>query len=630
MTIRPLLFLLPVLVLAACEGPPETITGLPNQPGGNPLAPDVAMYPWPSDLYLADDPTTPTGRRVDLPAGPMPEGLSPATLGDDDGFSRIPAMLTWFREGVDPSSLPAADDPGATTRDDSPIFLVEEGTWRRIPLLAELDLNARGPFEQALILRPHHVLAEGTGYAVLIRDSLKGTDGADLAMQEAFRALRDGVATDSDEIEAQREEFGIALGAIEALALDPAEVIAGWTFHTRSEEQVTRPLRHMQEVMATVDLPPFVLQEEVQDGSNWTVRGTFEVPYFLDEQHRLVLDGEGTPIQQGTRDIEFLLAVPDTVEESRPVLCYGHGFFSSKEAVAGGSYNRLLQTRRFSSIALDFRGFAEQDIADTVPILSGELDRIPEITNRQVQNVANFTLLARLVDEQLADYVTLDRGDGPFAPLDDEAIHYMGISNGGTQGLTIMTTSPFFVRGVLVVPGGGWSHMLQRAVQWTLMAGFLEERYTPLDLQLAMSMIQNILDRSDSLNYVEHLTEDRWDGRTDVAVTLHEAIDDAQVANLVTGWVARTAGVPVITPSPEVAWGLEEVGAVAPDGYAGPSAMYVYDLGVEPPPAGNVPPETDSGSHGAVRDLDVYTEHVGRFVEDGAIVQVCDGPCDPQ
>ncbi|MCP4872512.1 MAG: hypothetical protein GY898_27795 [Proteobacteria bacterium] len=628
---RTLIVLLGGLLLVGCEPEVETITDLPNVAGGNPLVPDVAMYPWPSDLYLEADASTRTGRRVVLPEEPMPPGLSTSTFADDDGFTRIPAMLAWFREGVDPASLPDAADAGATTRDDSPIFLVEEGTWRRIPLLVEPDLNARGPFEQALILRPNHVLAPDTGYAVLIRDGIKGTDGADIRTVEAFRALRDGVATDSDAVEAQRADWdAIGQGAIDALGLDPAELILGWTFHTRSEEQVTRPLLAMQEVMAAVDLPPAVITSQAQDDDNWVVRGTFETPYFLTDDHALVLDADGLPVQQGTRGIEFVLAVPDTVEETRPLICYGHGFFSNKEQVAGGSFNDLLQEREFSGIALDFRGFAEQDIADTVPILSGDLDAVPTITNRQNQNVANFTLMARLVREQLAGLIELDRGEGTFAPIDPDAIHYMGISNGGTQGLTIMTTSSFFERGVLVVPGGGWSHMLQRAVQWTLMATVLEETYEPLDLQLAMSMMQNILDRADSLNYVEHLTTDRWDGRTNVAVTLHEAIDDAQVSNMVTEWVARSADVPVITPSPEVAWGLEEVTAAEPDGFDGPSAMYVYDLHVEPPPDGNVPPETDGGSHGAVRDLPVYVEHVGRFLEDGSIVQVCDGPCDPQ
>ncbi len=614
------------LLLCACpSSEPELVTGLPNEPGGNPLVPDVALYPWPSDLYLVDDASTETGRRLELPDEALPDGLSASSFAADDGFTRVPAMLAFFREGIDPATLPDASDEGATTSPDSPVLLVEEGTWRLIPLLAELDLNARGAFEQALILRPHHVLRPDTGYAVLLRDSLKGAAGEDIAVGRAFAALREGLPTDDAAVEAMRDDFQLVLDAAAQTGVDPAELILGWTFHTRSEDQVTLPLRTMQEAMMTADLPPFELISEGQDGDDYTIVGTFEVPYFLDSDHRLHVDDDGLPVQQGSADIEFVLAVPDTITEPAPVICYGHGFFSTKERVLSGSYSRLLHERRYASIALDFRGFTEADIGDTVPILSGELDRVPEIAFRQLQNVANFTLMARLVEEQLAGYATV--GDR----LDGDNVHYMGISNGGTQGLTIMTTSPYFERGVLVVPGGGWSHMLQRAVQWTLMAGFLEDAYPPLELQVTMSMIQQFLDYADSLNYVEHLVTDRWDGRDgEVAVTLHEAVDDAQVANLVTHWVARSAGIPLVTPSPLDVYGLEPVAAAPPDGYDGDSALLVYDLGVEPPPEGNVPPETDSGSHGLIRELDVYVEHVGAFLDDGTIVQVCDGACDPE
>ena len=37
-----------------------------------------------------------------------------------------------------------------------------------------------------------------------------------------------------------------------------------------------------------------------------------------------------------------------------------------------------------------------------------------------------------------------------------------------------------------------------------------------------------------------------------------------------------------------------------------------------------------NGAHGSVRELDVYKVHIARFIEDGALVQVCDGACDPE
>ena len=57
--------------------------------------------------------------------------------------------------------------------------------------------------------------------------------------------------------------------------------------------------------------------------------------------------------------------------------------------------------------------------------------------------------------------------------------------------------------------------------------------------------------------------------------------------------------------------------------------MLVYDEGYPALPEGNIAPEVDNGAHGTVRDLQVYTEQVGHFLETGEIVQVCEGPCDP-
>ena len=213
--------------------------------------------------------------------------------------------------------------------------------------------------------------------------------------------------------------------------------------------------------------------------------------------------------------------------------------------------------------------------------------------------------------------------------LDADRVRYMGISNGGTQGLTLMSTSPAYDHGVLVVPGGAWTHMLERAVQWNDMGSVLRDRFDEArELQLALSLAQPLLDAADSMNYAPHLVTDRFPGLPDVKVVLHEAKEDSQVANLVTHWVARSAGVPLITPSPIDVWGLDTITAEGPGGTDAPAALYVYDLGVPAQPLTNVPPETDNETHDDVRRRDDYGQHVGRFLEDGTIVQVCDGPCD--
>ena len=622
------------LTLTACPAapeptaPPEVITGVDNLPGGDALVPGVAMFPFPSDFWTAPDPTSPTGRRVAFPEGVLPAPLTPQTYAGHDGFSRIPSLLAFFDAPIDASTLPPLDQPGASTEPGSSVLLLRQDTWERMPALVELDANAQWPFEQALIVRPRRVLEGGTGYVVLITDAVRTTADTPLPVSEAFRALRDGVATDSDAVEAWRGDFDLVNRAIAGAGLAPSQVVLGWSFHTRSESSVVGPLLSMQQTAMTVTLPPWELVSDTVQGDDRLVYGTVVVPDFLDEDSFVQVDPDGVAIQQGTRSVEFLITLPVELDAPRPVVAFGHGFFSLLEEPTWGSMNTGLHRWGMAAISTNFLGFNEDDALSTFSILGGQLQNTYAITSQQLQSLTHFTVLARLVAEQLADDPRLT-GPSGGPVLDAQAVRYMGISNGGTQGLTLMATSPAYTHGVLVVPGGGWTHMLERAVQWNDMGAILRDRFPePRELQLALALAQPLLDAADSLNYAEHLVTDRFPGMPDARVVLHEAREDSQVANLVTHWVARSAGVPLITPSPMPVWGLDTVQAPAPDGADVPAALYIYDLGAPPQPLGNLPPELDNDAHDAVRDREDYQVHVGRFLEDGTIVQVCDGPCD--
>ncbi len=608
--------------------PAEVITDVQNLPGGDALVPGVAMFPFPSDFWLTEDATSNTGRRVAYPQGLLPEPLTPETFESHDGFSRIPSLLAFFDVSIDPASLPPLDQPGATTEAGSSVLLLREDTWERVPALVELDANAEWPFEQSLIVRPRQVLDAATGYVVLISTGVRTTAGDALPVSEAFRALRDGIATDSDAVEAWRDDFGLVNQAIAGAGLAPTDVVLGWSFHTRSEESVVGPLLGMQQIAMDVDLPPWQLVSDTVDGDDRLVYGTVTVPDFLDEDSLVQVDAAGAPIQQGTRDIEFLVTIPVELDSPRPVVAFGHGFFSLLEEPTWGSMNAGLHRWGMSAISTNFMGFNEDDALATFAILGGNLSDTYAITSQQIQSLTHFTVLSRLVTEQLADDARLTGpSGGPL--LDGDAVRYMGISNGGTQGLTLMATSPAYDSGVLVVPGGAWTHMLERAVQWNDMGSILRDRFPePRELQLALSLSQPLLDAADSMNYAKHLVTDRFPGMPSARVVLHEAKEDSQVANLVTHWVARSAGVPLITPSPIPVWGLDTISADGPDGAAGPAGLYIYDLGADPQPLGNVPPEFDNDTHAALRDREDYQVHVGRFLEDGTIVQICDGPCD--
>ena len=623
------------LFVAGCQStepeppPVEPITGISNLPGGDALVPEVLLFPFPSDFWMRPDESSPTGRRVTFPDGVLPEPLEPSTYQGHDGFSRIPSLLAFFDVPIDPSSLPDQEDTAATLSPSASVQLLREDTWERVPALVELDSNASFSFEQTLIVRPQRLLDEGTGYVVVITDGVRDTSDRPLPMSDAFRALRDGIPTDSEAVEAWREDFELVTAAINGAQIARDSVRLSWSFHTRSEESVVGPLLAMQEIAMTSSLPEWELLSDGVDGDDRLVRGSITCPDFLDGEGMVQLDSEGGVVVQGSREVEFLLTIPVEIDEERPVIAFGHGFFSTLEESTWGSLNTGLHRWQMSAITTNFLAFNEGDALSTFGLLGGRLQDTFSITSQQLQSLSHFTILARLVNEQLSDDPRLTTSSGGALLAPDP--RYMGISNGGTQGLTLMSTSPAYSLGALVVPGGAWTHMLERAVQWNEMGEILRDKYPdPRDLQTVMSLVQPLLDSADSMNYAEHLIDDRFPGLPPVRVTLHEALWDSQVANLVTHWVARTAGIPLVTHAPIEVWGVPVVKATGDTAIETDSALLIYDLGAEPIAPGNVPPPVDNDAHAEIRAREDYQIHLGRFLEDGSIIQQCQGPCDEE
>lgn len=619
----------PLILAALAFGCAPTMTGLPDDPDANPLIPGVPMYPFPSDFYLEDDPGTATGRSLRLPQAMLPVDISAQTWDHVDGFSRIPAIIVHLPGGFDPASLPDPGDPGATLSDDSSVWLLREDTWERVPALVEVDLQTNNVERQALILRPHVALDPSTGYVVVLRDTVDRADGSSHAPSDAFVALRDGIRTDSDTVEGMRDDFALVLEGLDASEVDPEEVLLAWSFHTRSREQLETPLGALHDAMMEAPLDDWTLDSDAVVEDRREIRGTVTLPEFVGDG-ALVLDDDGLPIQQGTSSIRFLVSIPDTVVAPRPVVAFGHGFFSQKEEITWSSLDDGLHQWQMSAISIDFVGFDEPSWPDAVSAVTGDLVGLDHVLAQQLQNQARFTALARLVDEELAEAITAEGDSGTYHPLVGQDVRYMGISNGGTQGFPILAFSPVLRRGVLVVPGGGWSHMLQRATQWNTLGFILENRYEdPLELQLVLSLLQLSFDPVDALSYADRLLLDPMDGLDPLELSLHEAVGDTQVSNLVTHWVARSAGVPLVTPSPLDVWGLETVTAAPPGRADLSAALVIYDEGYDPLPEGNVPPPEENGAHDSVRRLQVYKDNVGAFLEDGTVLQVCEGACDP-
>jgi len=609
----------------------------PNKPGGNPLVPEVTAYPFPSDFYLAKDTTTETGWRIDMPQKALPLTIKPSLLSSIDGFSRIPIILTFLPGGVDPKSLPPPADPSITLTDNSPVLLIKHGTWEKVPILVERDLMAPDDKTRALIIRPLKTLDEKSAYVVILRDKLLNTAGKPHQANAAFSALRDGIKTGDPDVEKQRESHKLVAAAMAQLKLKPAEVVQAWAFHTCSEKVVTAKLLALQAAANTDPLPKYSITSDKDETSgtktNRQIVATMTVNNYVGTDGQIKLDSGGKPVAQGTRAVKFGMTIPSTIDGPRPIILYGHGFFGGWIQGTRGSWNDIATKYKFNTAATNF-GFHEDLETTTMSALSVDMKKIETVVSEVQQAFYNTTLMGRLVSETLSKTLTgKDSKGNPITLLDSKKIYYHGISNGGTFGYVMAATCPYLTRASIIVGGGGLTHFLQRAVQWWDYINFLKMLYpNPPEQQLMMSLVQHKLDPVDSMNYVGHLVQNRYAGYPPLKAALHMAINDCQVNNLVTEWVARTAGIPYISPSPKKIFSLKTITAPSPGGAPAGTmgAMFVYDEKVTPTPLTNVPPKTDNDTHGTVRKLSVYQQHVVKFLEEGKFVQVCNGPCDPQ
>lgn len=183
----------------------------------------LCLLPFPNDRFTAMDPTTPTGRRVDLSPLATPrsfgaKAMDPTEWNRNDGFSPgsmiltvVPGLdlTTTFGLDPDPETGPGTDGDEFTSRDelpdavieapelsmapDAPIVLLDADTGERHPYWAELDehpVTLEEGRDRTLIVRPLVNLAEGHRYIVALRD-LRAADGTELPAGAAFAERRD-------------------------------------------------------------------------------------------------------------------------------------------------------------------------------------------------------------------------------------------------------------------------------------------------------------------------------------------------------------------------------------------------------------------------------------------------------
>ncbi len=500
----------------------------PTQTGCDPIDPSACMLPFPNDFFTKADPSTKTGRRVDLNPLAMPRNVAGRPIDPTD----------WNRaDGFSPGSLIVVKVPGmdsdAAYAQTGPVPVHDIGAYRdrRAPVVV-LDVTGRKPVrwpvwteldhsidklggtdaDRTLLIRPARNFLEGHRYVVALR-GMKAADGKPIAAPAAFAAYRDGTATD-----ARAQHFDDIFSRLARARIARRDLYLAWDFTVASGDSIASRMLHIRDdafaQLGDTNLadrkvegkaPTFTLQRVVDmtcDARRGTpldqdaivvdtscpdqgdakiaydVKGTMDVPCYLSTpgcapaHSQFVLDpATGMPqqIPGNTYKVDFECRIPqwalDHPGESRPSL-YGHGLFGGYGEIHQGQLTDFMAEHGLTFCATDWAGMATVDVPNVVSILT-DLSNFNTLADRVQQGMLDFLYLGRLMihPDGLCSQPPFQTADGGCI-LDTRRLFYDGNSQGGIIGGALTAVAPDFDRATLGVLGMNYSTLLTRSTDF--------------------------------------------------------------------------------------------------------------------------------------------------------------------
>ncbi|UQA55106.1 hypothetical protein [Polyangium aurulentum] len=642
------------LSLGACSSPedsPETCPTPAAAPEGapellaadcDPLVPTQCGYPFPSNVWLADDAKTVTGKRVSFGATTLPEArgkghLDPQWWRDSDGFSAGQPALTHL-PGATVTGLPTQDTIELSLSDASPTVIIDAETGERIPHFSELDMSV--PVEEdadrAFIVRPVVRLKDATRYIVAIR-KVVDKDGNAIAPSPAFRALRDEGSSCEPSVEKRRALYADIFAKLEKAGVARKDLQIAWDFSTASRESNTRYMIAMRDDALSkvgAEGPEYKITnvETFTPDQNENVArrivGMMNVPLYLDKPGpggKMVLGEDGLPKQNGWAEYEFVVHVPHAATKGAKaaLLQNGHGLLGSKFEGQNGYLAEMANRHNYVAFSVDLVGMAEEDVSTISDALVTDAGGFRVSVDRQHQGVVNSLLAMRMMSGRFVEDENVQYG-GQSA-IDPALRFYRGDSQGGIFGTTYMGVSTDVTRGLVSVPGMPYSMLLDRSSDFGAFFILLKGAYeTGRNIQLVEGLLQMLWDRTEPSGYAPYIRENTLPNTPAHEILIHVAIGDHQVTPLGAHIIARAVGAKNLKPVNRSIFGVEEA-----EGPLTTSAMVEYDFGLPPVPTTNTPPQGGEDPHGAVRSLDASFDQSDEFFRTGVIKAHCEGPCDP-
>lgn len=541
-----------------------------------------SAVPYPDDLYTVADASTATGLRLAVPApgGPTDVTFLFGTLLPEtnrlDGFSPIAHFTLEVSDAPDASSLPQT--PAESLDPLASIALLDlsagAGFGHRVPFRIEIrnDTSALGVVSHSLLVFPSIPLTPGGRFGLVVTRRARVDAGRPLDPSSFFAAaLAPAQAGEDSRVTQVRALAGDVLAAAAAASPPIAadDVALALRVSIRSTDTVPNDLLAIKSQVLGAAPPTWTIKKVTAETSPTSqvaaiVEGTWQAPDWRANGF-LVRDAGGAPVQQATRSVPFILALPKAaLTHPVPITMYQHGNPGSSEREVPSHARKTLAGAGFAVV-----GFTDPLNREIAP---NETDPVAKITAQVYAIFLPLTQFQRIPDywvetnaEQLAfvrmlstlgtlDVLPVGAPDGipdldPTLPLT-----YVGISEGANHGPGLLPYAPEIKAAALVAGGRRFTEVMihqQADVVLSQIGGFFQS-LTPAEIWAALSLFQGMFDVQDEHNHARFLYRDPFTiaGTTQRASLLVvEGLDDSLVPNHATDSFAWEVGpIPHLLP----------------------------------------------------------------------------------
>ncbi len=499
---------------------------------------DLDMFP--DGMLTRDDPTSPTGQRLEVTVETAPWLDNTAdllrgsveSLNQLSGFGTMGGVLLRFEQPVNtvPSGAEASTtDPG----------------WQWLDL--GHDPPVRVPFESVIfedgltvVLWPLRPLALATPHAIVVTTDALADDGDCIAPAPTTRDLLYG-EPDNERVARFAPVYRDALDQI-GLAPDQVSVLSVYTTHD-----------DLGAVRRTAELVHDAPVEWTGFGG-CTARAVLllcaATTPVLDYPKALgVVDDTVTP-REGTIPVTYW--VPRDATGPLPVIVYGHGLNSRRTE----GYEIAQRVAQDGVIVVAMEAVEHGDHPQIDPSEGGEdalrflgVDLVGlQLDAPRIRGNFNQTNIDRLrLIRLLRTHPDLD-GDG-VDDIDPERVTYIGASLGALCGVGLLALSPDLDAAVLTIGGA----RLMSIVTETDMLRDFEALIAALVgsqevFDRLMPVAQHVVDAADPGTWAAHVLRDRFDGRTPPNLLVAVGTDDDVVPPAAGRALARALDLPHVRP----------------------------------------------------------------------------------